>query len=149
VPRISGKNFHGLTSTLWLSHRNGPHRSLCFLATPTVYSLNWEPQDLVVGLKQVKVVITYQYPIFPSNTDTISIPHQSTRFFNSFPVLKNGSFFGLILTRSPVFGFLPVYPLYSFTKNEYNPRISTRYPLASVSAIALKKISTTVGGIIG
>jgi hypothetical protein len=67
----------------------------------------------------------------------------STRSFNSFPALKNGSFFGLILTRSPVFGFRPVYPSYSLTKKEHNPRISTRPPLASSSAIPLKKMSTT------
>ena len=67
----------------------------------------------------------------------------STRSFNSFPALKNGSFFGLIFTRSPVFGFLPVYDLYSLTKKEHNPRISTRSPFASSVAISLKKISTT------
>ena len=58
---MEGKNIHGQTTTFWLSHKNGPNRFVWYLATPTVYSLNWEPQDLVVGLKQVKVVITYQY----------------------------------------------------------------------------------------
>jgi hypothetical protein len=37
------------------------------------------------------------------------------------------------------FGLRPVYPSYSLTKKEHNPRISTRSPLARASAIPLKK----------
>jgi hypothetical protein len=88
-------------------------------------------------------MITYQNQIFAQNAYPISIPQSFTRSFNSLPTLKKGSFFGLILTRSPVFGLRPVYPSYSFTKNEHNPRISTRSPLARASAILLKKMSTT------
>ena len=29
VPLISGKNFYDQVSTLWLSHKNGPHRFVC------------------------------------------------------------------------------------------------------------------------
>ena len=35
----------------------------------------------------------------------------STRFFSSLPDLKEGSFFGLTTTGSPVFGLRPVYDL--------------------------------------
>jgi hypothetical protein len=47
------------------------------------------------------------------------------------------------LTFSPVLGFRPVYPSYSLTKNEHNPRISTRSTFAKASVIPLKNISTT------
>ena len=43
------------------------------------------------------------------------VPYLSTLSFNSFPHLQNGSFFGLILTCSPVFGLRPVYDLYFLT----------------------------------
>ena len=32
APLISGKNFYGLTSKRWLPYKDGPYRSLCFLA---------------------------------------------------------------------------------------------------------------------
>jgi hypothetical protein len=43
------------------------------------------------------------------------IVYLSTLSFSSLPNLKKGSFFGLISTFSPVFGFLPVYALYCLT----------------------------------
>jgi len=85
----------------------------------------------------------YHRFIFPKSSESYFLLLQpSTLSFNSFPTLKNGSIFGLILTRSPVFGLRPVYDPYSLTKNEQNPRISTRPPLASSPAIPLKKMST-------
>ena len=89
------------------------------------------------------LLIYWDNPQPLNTTDTISIFHRSTRSFNSLPGLKNGNFFGLIFTFSPVFGLRPVYDPYSLTWNEHNPRISTRSPFASAAAISLKKISTT------
>ena len=71
--------------------------------------------------------------------DTIFCIHRSTRSFSSLPALKNGNFFGLILTLSPVLGFRPVYDLYFLTKNEQRPRISTRSPFTRASTILSKK----------
>jgi len=54
-------------------------------------------------------------PDFQHTTQTqmlISYFHRSTRSFNSFPALKNGSFFGLIFKFSLFFGFRQVYTQY-------------------------------------
>ena len=83
-----------------------------------------------------KLQISYdKYNLKPSFTQYI--------YLNSYRNAKKGNFFGLILTFSPVLGFRPVYPPYFLTKKEQRPRISTRSPLASASAILLKNRFTT------
>ena len=75
-------------------------------------------------------------------THDFSCHHLFTRSFNPFPHLKNGNFFGLISTVSPVLGFLPVYPSYVLAQKEHRPRISTRSPFSSAVAIWLKNMDT-------
>ena len=76
------------------------------------------------------------------DTHDFSYHHLFTSSLNPFPHLKNGNFFGLISTVSPVLGFLPVYPSYVLTQKEHRPRISTRSPFSSAVAIWLKNMDT-------
>ena len=105
-----------------------------------------ETQYVVVGILVAGIVITYQTQIFAQNAYTISIPQSFTRSFNSLPTLKKGSFFGLILTRSPVFGLRPVYPSYSFTKNEHNPPDLHPIPFGQGIGNSIKKYVNNDGG---
>ena len=66
----------------------------------------------------------------------------STRPINSFPHLKNGSFFSGTVIFSPILRFRPVYDLCCFIKKEHNLRISTRSPFDNASDISLKNRST-------
>jgi len=72
------------------------------------------------------------------NSDDPYISFVFTLFFNSCPTLKNGSFFGRTSTFLPVFGFLPVYGLYSLTEKLPKPLISILSPFFRLLANPLK-----------
>ena len=89
--------------------------------------------DTIIPWNPISIII-YRYPPSPI--------HPLLQFL---PRLKKWKLLRSNLHLFPSFRIPtgPVYDPYSFTKNEHNPRISTRPPLASSLAISLKNISTT------